>query len=420
METAMENRKKEKWMPLLISAAAAVMYFISDPTLEWAYPMYATYRIQTLVWLVRRAVLILVYGLCIYICFRKKKEGKRPDAGILPFYLLLYGGYLLASIVNSGTEHFAHWIDVALTSAVPMLLFSLMFQTERSTRQYVHVLSICYLVLLALNIIFYYFPQLYIGEAREWREEFFLGSKNRAGWPLMMGLLFGTVYVQLGGKKWEWFILILLTVANVYLVHSAMTMIGAAVFLFLTVLPFSRKLVEKTDFAVIVVLIAIIFVVLLWFLLPITTSKPVSALLEMMGKDPWLSDRYAVWYFAKEIIVKKPLLGYGLQDDSAFVPHFNDFGTTLHHAHNEMVQTLYEGGALTLILAFVLLFYTAKRLRHTGRKEVTAVCKAGLFVFLLMLQADFIPYYCWYMVAFLAHCSVLLADVPCGEIGNSR
>ena len=76
MENRMEDKKTEGLLPLLISIAAAVMYFVSDPTLEWAYPMYSTYRIQTLVWLARRAILILVYGACLVWFLHLKKQGK--------------------------------------------------------------------------------------------------------------------------------------------------------------------------------------------------------------------------------------------------------------------------------------------------------------------------------------------------------
>ena len=410
MENRMEDKKTEGLLPLLISIAAAVMYFVSDPTLEWAYPMYSTYRIQTLVWLARRAILILVYGACLVWFLHLKKQGKRMQFGVIGPLLLLYAGYLIASIVNSGTEQLVHWADVVMTSIVPMLLFCLMCSSENSTKRWIHVLSAGYLVLLVLNVVFYYFPQLYVGEAKQWREVFFLGSKNRAGWPVMLGLFFGTLHDRLGGKKWELVLFLILATANALLIHSAMTLIGIFFFLVFAVLPVTRNLAEKTDLAVLVLLIMILFVVLMWFLLPITTSRPVAAVLEMLGKDPWLSDRYAVWLFAMEIILERPFLGYGLQADSSFIPHFNDYGINLHHGHNEMVQTLYEGGLLTLVLALLMLFYTAKRLRGSGRSAVAAVCKVALFTFLLMLQADFIPYYCWYMVALLANCAVLLAS----------
>ena len=408
-ETGQKSNKKAR-LPVLIACMAAVMYFISDPTLEWAYPMYATYRIQTLVRLSRRAVLILVYSAFAGYCFHLRKKQMKINFGILPFYLLLYGGYLLASILNSGTEQLVHWLDVVLMSSVPLLLFCLMLSSEESARQFVRVLSVCYLVLLVLNILFYYFPQLYLGEAKDWREDFFLGSKNRAGWPVMMGLFFGTLDYRLGNSKWELGIFLLFSVVNVFLIHSAMTLIGAFVFLLFTLFPVFRKIPEKTDLALIVVLILLLFCMLMWFLMPVTTSKPVVALLEMMGKDPGLSERDVLWGTAREIIAEKPFFGYGLQESSAFIPHTNPYGTTYHHGHNEMVQTLYEGGVLTLGLAVLMLFYTAAKIRRSENKTVAAVCKTGLFSFLVMLQSDFIPYFSWYMVAFLANCAILLAE----------
>ena len=64
----------------------------------------------------------------------------------------------------------------------------------------------------------------------------------------------------------------------------------------------------------------------------------------------------------------------------------------------------------TLGLAVLMMFYTAAKIRRSENKTVAAVCKTGLFSFLVMLQSDFIPYFSWYMVAFLANCAILLAE----------
>ena len=56
------------------------------------------------------------------------------------------------------------------------------------------------------RFLFFFFPQLYIGEAKEWREDFFLGSKNRTGWPLLLGAFFVLLDAKNGRNVVELFV----------------------------------------------------------------------------------------------------------------------------------------------------------------------------------------------------------------------
>ncbi len=395
---------------LIWCLCAAGMYFLADPTLEWTYPLYCTYRVQTLVGLARNLILAVVFAVWIYTLFQSEKKGKDISWGIIVPYCGVYLGYLVSCILNTGTEQLSHWADALFTSLVPILLVGLLVSDEKKKNTFLHVLSICYLCLAAMNLLFYFCPQLYFGEAKEWREVFFLGSKNRAGWPLMIGLFFSLLNNQINGKKAELICYCILLLGNVLIIKSMTTVLGVLVISFFLLIPFIRKKMETLHFGIFIALTVLAFVLLMWFLLPITQSKPVAAVLSMMGKDPGLSDRYVLWETGVEMIKEHPVFGTGFHESSGFIPHTNPYGTTYHHAHNEILQTLYEGGLFTALLALAMLLFTAVKLEKSSSRTVGAIGKIIIFAFLIMLQADLIPYYCWYMVAFLCNTAVILSE----------
>ena len=73
-----------------------------------------------------------------------------------------------------------------------------------------------------------------------------------------------------------------------------------------------------------------------------------------------------------------------------------------------MLQTWYEGGLLMVVLAILMLVYAAWRFRHCEDGKLAGLCKMVLFVFLFMQLSDNMPYYLWYMTAYVAHVGVML------------
>ena len=382
-------------------------FFISDPASQLIYLFYCTYRIQTLVRIAQIGISFITVILFAYKYFIKKEKIR---LGYLPLYLLIYVGYLISCIVNAGNDYLPRWWDALSTCAIPLILFAIMFSEEESARKNIKILSACYIALSVINLMLYFFPQLYIGEAKEWREAFFLGSKNRAGWPLMIGAFINLLNDSINNRKVETIVYFLLLFVNLYIMASVTIILGFVIIVLGYTLPVIKKGFQKIDFIVLISVTGLFFVFLMWFLLPITEGVPVKFLLGLIGKDPKLSDRYQLWTVGLDIVLLKPFFGYGLQEATGFIPHTNAYGTTYHHAHNEILQCWYEGGFLTLILVMAGMVYMAYFLRNCQNKIFDGICKMMLFSFLVMLQGDIIPYYPWYLVAVIANVSMLVSS----------
>lgn len=394
-------------LPALISFAAVCMYFLCDPTMEWCYPLYCTYRIQTIVRILRVMIRSAVFLLFIYMLVRFRKEGHTFSLGtVLPF-LGIYAGYFIACVLNTGKENLAHWLGAFITGLTPLLIVLLMFSCSEKRGSFLYILALFYLCLSVLNLLFYFFPQLYIGEARDWREDFFLGSKNRTGWPLLLGAFF----VLLDARERKRYIIVIsyliLLIANLLISKAITFALGTLILIFL-LLPFIRKAVNRIDTIWFVFSYVVIFLICMFFLEPLLQTKAAESLLNAIGKDSTLSDRTVLWNTAISLVLQHPVFGVGFQETSGFIPHTNPYGTTYHHGHNELLQTWYEGGIVTVFLGFLMLFTVAHYLRKCSDQDLTAIGKAVLFSFMVMLSADLIPYCCWYMLALIGHVLLLL------------
>lgn len=108
----------------------------------------------------------------------------------------------------------------------------------------------------------------------------------------------------------------------------------------------------------------LIFIFLIIFnnLQNIITNPIVRYIVEdQLGKDLTLTHRTVIW---DQVIYKffmKPIWGYGMQDTYNLftIPVGNTFKT--FSAHNQLLQSLYEGGIL-LFLAFTPLFMVVNKL----------------------------------------------------------
>jgi O-antigen ligase len=128
---------------------------------------------------------------------------------------------------------------------------------------------------------------------------------------------------------------------------------------------------------------------IVFFLLCLMLYANYTLLLELVGRDPSLTDRTLIWELLQPLIDDRFIKGYGFgafwasADADAFINRWGYIG----NAHSGYVETLLNGGMIQLI-ALLLLFAQAlvKRYRaittadHSARYQACALVIIGLFV----------------------------------------
>ena len=413
MEKILNPIQKSTPLKILLTLVFAGTYIITEPTLNSMYFLYFTYRMQTLVVLANYVVLATVYLLTLLRLWELYRARVRLDLGAVFPYVLVYLCYLTATLANPATGDLMRWADSFFYSLIPLLIAFLFFSFPRGKHYYISVVATIYLILALANIIFALLPQLYVGDAVEWREDFFLGFENKAGWSLMMGAFFSLMDWKQNGAKWKTLFYFVLLLVNIRLIWCITALLGTAIIFFYFLLPFVRKWFQKWDFLVFVGIIIILFLCLMFFQKYTVSSEPVALFIEeVLHKKRSLSGRLPLWQLGVPIVLEHPWLGVGAQLHSGFILMSDEYGVwSWYHAHNELLQTWYEGGLLTVSAALYLLVFTAARFRTCKDHSAVGLCKLLLFVFLFMQLSDNMPYYLWYMVGFVAHVSVMI----CGE-----
>ena len=415
MVQTIENKIKDSAaLKILFTIAFAGAYIVSEPTLSSTYFLYFTYRMQTLVIYASYAVLAAAYLLTVLQLISMYRAKEKPDTGMLLPYIAVYIGYLVATLMNPETGSLARWSDSFFYSLIPLLIAFLFCCSDGGKRYFLTTVSTIYLVLAVLNIVFYFFPQLYIGEAKDWREEYFLGFENKAGWSLMMGAFFTLMDWKLNGRLWKTVLYFAVLLVNIRLIWCITALIGTMLLFGYFLLPFARKWVQKWDFLVFIGIILVLFCCLMFFQKYTVSSEPVALIIEeVFKKKRSLSGRLPLWQMGVEIVMRKPWFGVGAQLHQGFILMADEYGVwSWYHAHNELLQTWYEGGLLMVVLAVLMLMCAARRFRYSEDKKLAGLCKMLLFIFLFMQLSDNMPYYLWYMSAYVAHVGAMLCGRP--------
>jgi len=135
-------------------------------------------------------------------------------------------------------------------------------------------------------------------------------------------------------------------------------------------------------------LLAFTAATLVFFLLCGVLYANYAMLLELVGRDPSLTDRTLIWELLQPLIDDQFLKGYGFgafwasADADAFITRWGYIG----NAHSGYVETLLNGGLIQLIALLLMFAQTlSKRYRaitadQSARYQACALVIIGLFV----------------------------------------
>ena len=109
--------------------------------------------------------------------------------------------------------------------------------------------------------------------------------------------------------------------------------------------------------------------------------------------EPTLTNRTVIWVKVISGIIQKPFLGHGIQESSNLFYIHIDFWNRVavdgtYSAHNQILQTLYEGGTIAIALIFSLLWHVGKEIKECSNDNISSICKLMLIVTLVMMLAE--------------------------------
>jgi len=310
---------------------------------------------------------------------------KEHKSNLLVLYILFYIiGSFSSTILNHGSIANAIWGNGALLFALIVGLYEgyklnhIMF--EKVVYQLMYVLAIINLISVFL------FPNgMFADDRGIYDVNFFLGNYNGYIQYLLLALICGYLYNMhaFGKMTIQWYSLF----GIAFLFYSKHLSVTSCFGLILILLyhiflnrKFSRPILNLRFYTIINIVFFFNFV---WN--PGSTGL-FAPILNLFHKDITFTGRTAVWAWAKEIFLKNPLLGIGLQNSQYIFEKSGDM--QVYHAHNLYLNTLFTTGILGFWALLVMFLYVSHQVKKITNAKSRYFIEAIIGILMFMSQFE--------------------------------
>ncbi|MCD7837318.1 MAG: O-antigen ligase family protein [Clostridiales bacterium] len=115
--------------------------------------------------------------------------------------------------------------------------------------------------------------------------------------------------------------------------------------------------------------------------------KFLDPLFSLVGKDSSFDGRDVIWSCAKYYISRRPLLGYGVTPTGAFLI-FTYVNQRMLPAHNEILNLLYQGGALSGLVFTGLFVIVGRAVARCKEKRTAHICAIFICCFCVLMITE--------------------------------
>ena len=391
---------------LILSFSVIIVLLTMDRCLEnmYFYFLYDTGKryldiFMSLYLHAHRYLTILIPSIfLLWLIFKKFKV----NYGVLLPIAIVYLFYLITSVFTSGYS--TRWLNKLQYPFVMYLFVTMICSSRKNVQRFSRVGVDLYILLLVMNTVFTLFPQLF-SLFTDWTPDYFISADNLAGFPLFFGALLALLDSHFNHNPVRCYIFLFLFFLNQVLIHSIGSIIATILFAAYFLFPKARQLTRNKSlfFFVVLSLVLCAFIVASAFLyfhsdVAYNILDPLTHLKES------LYVRFILWNGILALILNKPILGYGLGEKAEFYLRPN---TSLYYnAHNAYLQTLYEGGVVTLSMILLTLYIVSNKLKKTSDRNLVGIFHIILFSDLVMMLSAIPSWYTWYPVLLIAQIAV--------------
>lgn len=296
---------------------------------------------------------------------------------------LFYGEIFISTLINKGNIH------TLISSAYPMITLcmftSMACQTVEKMKAFIHAISNLFLILVTVNFILLPLSNMMFSEY-----SYFMGIKNQMGYSLNLGLLFCMLDYKFTQNKTKCIVYTIIYCITILFAFSGSNIIGMIIVItFLFVRPFTYML-KKIKLVYLVIIYAVVFYILVFLSEAILSWGPINYFItDVLGKDSTLTNRTYLWAAAIAEIAKAPFIGHGmLENRNYFKIDINVNIRGQLSAHNQILQTLYEGGFVGILIIVLFLILVGKYMHKIENEDIVVIFKTFLIATMIMLLAE--------------------------------
>lgn len=325
----------------------------------------------------------------LFFFFRRRKISLSIITGMI---LLMMGELLVSTVLHRGD--LKDWF----VAAASVISFGMLFEmTLSKSIRYIKAMMVVMEILTYLHLLLILlFPGgLY---AYNGHHEFWLfGQKNLALPYLLIAYVTAFCYGYAGGSKIREYGIYVSGIVSSILVHSSTSTVG--LILLVVLFLFIKSGIKFNAYWLLGINLAF-YLLIVVFRMQIPILKYFVE--NVLHKTVTLTGRDAIWDMALFYIRKQPLLGYGFQGNN--LNEFSAFGSRWNlYAHNQILQELFDGGIIQLLLYVILILIICRRL-NKHRKGMFVQCMiVTLFALNVMFIAEGYRAKILYLVYYFAY-----------------
>lgn len=325
------------------------------------------------------AVVALIYAMYAYYITRKKIS--KLLWAIILYRILL----LIPTVIYTGGD-LLKWGYFSVVIVALYMILSL--HMEKEYKQTITILSNIFLILTTLNLLSYiFFPNGLYFDAYRYSELYFLGIRTRfTDYAFVSIVLLILEYILDKRKLFKMIIFGVIGLLNIILPAITTGIIALVCFVLLIALYKIKNINKLITYNRIIIFAIILNLGIVVFHI----QDNFAWILEnYFNKSVSLTGRTEIWELSWDHIKETPMLGHGIRNDGSFV----NWNGAIWQAHNQAIQTLYDGGIIGLILLIYIIYASGKDLKNLKNKKIKIILIATIFSYMVMMITEISMYY---------------------------
>lgn len=307
----------------------------------------------------------------------------------LVYVLLIFLSLFISTIVNNGDIRRYLMIIYPVMSLTSFCLLEC--NTIYKLRLFINAISNFYTLLASVNLLLLLlFPSFFSFEDNAGGIMYFLGGENMVGYSLLFGFYFVALDFYFKRSRMKFIYYLLVYALNIFVIFSGSNVIGFLCLLFLIFPNPIRKVVQSTSLKFLSFVFVILFmvIVLFGFLNTILNMSLFSYIIEdLLGKNITLTNRTIIWSIVISEFFNHPILGHGIADTVNLFYISEQWSKGYFSAHNQVLQSLYEGGILLFISFIPIICWLSNALRSCD-VYISNIFKAIFCALLVMFMGE--------------------------------
>lgn len=210
-------------------------------------------------------------------------------------------------------------------------------------------------------------------------QNWFLGFKNILICYFLPAYIVSYIYMNITGKKVRTIVLIVTIFISTIIAGSTTSLVGLSILLFFSIFSFVQRQYKIFNFKNYIIVTILMFFGIVIFRLQNLFE---FLIVDILQKDLTFTHRTELWDITMKAIKHNPIIGHGWQNTD--IRHFMYNSSTIITAHNQILEYLYLGGLITLIVLLIILKVSNHDLKKYYQDKNVQIISLGFLIYQIL------------------------------------